>query len=1620
MAHVGQVFESREALSASGVHAPPRDAVSGDDSAGVFSLVLSAQHCHVDKGDCVEWTEQIRDKAVSEAEGISGNILAGPRLWLTISCRRGQVIRLVRASGCSEHGPHKGYRYEGLFRVSRHWEMEILPGAAVHCFRLNMATRAHIEQGKYRARRTDSAMADVSKRVEQFLLDAPGRWACLRCTKRCSCILNQTLGQSSADSRHRLAGWPNWLERCPQLATDADDSAKPGAEMRDQSSRVLQGDSDGAEALAPGGSSLRQLLLKGHQRHSRVSCRAGARRQSRLRQVSIAETLERLRVRCPAALQSEIDWCALGHPEEGGDAWHHQQGDGITGIVSDSGSKGCGRDAPALAQKSRRKSNEPRHLSEAKVRKENHLELSPVKLPAISLGVRLASLAPVQCASPHAAPRSNHLEDSEDPDLSSSVLERDRPLGPQLSSIFENLATLLDVLKGHAPGFSEQPEQTIKRVTDVIYALHAKFTAEFPSLQDATDDSTDLRQFVDTVAREVTALCDRYPLEVWIDFNQSLTARPTGDQSNGENVSRVLRALLQLRWLGLEWLHLLSTKAAARDQISRHLEEHARRTASELIPLIAVLPDAHTLEASDSLIDRPLLALWHRLLMALDQPGGSVVNTVPAVLTPFWQLVNRELCGAQTIIPKPVTLPKHAKAHSVPMHMLQWRLRCVCTLLPLYSLEPEEGGQELRGCTRLLAPNWLLLDDLLGEPLSVLHRASCSIDDPSAAVPPVPSEACIAQAREAATIILRLCCDLSSVWTSSFDAALTIWKRHPPPSSPCGSSRAHHWFPPFERWRCKLNASEVSGSPVFAASNWTTPDDVRTLALRFLTAGMLSVASSGDDKQLKRARSKLQSWASSRAMKVLCPATHRWVEEGGGGWQVGCIDNVWSHVAALLAFAESTSMDDLNAIAQIVKSVGSKLSLRDSGNLPSLMVFEAQVRLMQCAQNIGQAQLEKISCELVRTMSELMASRGSVAATSKKIGCHQRERAHGEDDIVLVVLERCSKLLQQVPKLPSSNDGGERLLLSKELAAVVRAGPTTLCLSALRVLAAALDSAIAPKIAVEDAVRRATDAGEDEDSLLFLLDEQLIFESSSADSWAIKVAPTLAGEAWFPPELAGSFRCILAERLLTRMNDMGLQAGKEGHAVDAPHEARMLAKCWARMEWLISSREAASAQAARFSQLARLLERHLDGASMAKRSIASAVENKLYLELRVSPIRFLSQFFACAGNAVGIWLDHQLEVVERLWFASMVEPTSTDQLSLTKELLKATRLTDQRRKLEWPRSVLLFALHDIASDALLFDRGSWSSLRLPALLTTIGYMARKLAETSSVFLRSRVEKVIHNVAQLMPNRLKELCELKSSELPRYTEFVLRITGRLFHQLPSVLAQGTMAELLVKQVLLEELPSVLSGLARMTTGQTFSPVGRLLTEVLEHFHRDKGRIRGGRAALSRALREPELHPVMQHFAKVLLLPKVLGSEEVVREPPSAVRFHALNALSGLEALHEILGKTVRDGATQTLLLDNVLPVLLHRLVRCNCTSSAECALAAELFLGVIEWLASPSLAMSSEARDLSSPSLLLQVLHSLDSQQRSGQTLRVNLLVNLLRTVFLMTAHTMLAEISICS
>ena len=134
--------------------------------------------------------------------------------------------------------------------------------------------------------------------------------------------------------------------------------------------------------------------------------------------------------------------------------------------------------------------------------------------------------------------------------------------------------------------------------------------------------------------------------------------------------------------------------------------------------------------------------------------------------------------------------------------------------------------------------------------------------------------------------------------------------------------------------------------------------------------------------------------------------------------------------------------------------LGSKLVVGEHGSTPSgsyarLLIFEGLMRLMLAAQQIGNAQLERIATVLANVIAQM--SRASAGGA-------------GGDEVLLVVQERCSKLLQCIPDAPSSADGGERLLLGEELALTVRRGPPELCAAALRVLGAALSSAIEPQV----------------------------------------------------------------------------------------------------------------------------------------------------------------------------------------------------------------------------------------------------------------------------------------------------------------------------------------------------------------------------------------------------------------------------------------------------------------------------------------------------------------------------------------------------------------------------
>merc|ERR1711871_1872066 len=107
--------------------------------------------------------------------------------------------------------------------------------------------------------------------------------------------------------------------------------------------------------------------------------------------------------------------------------------------------------------------------------------------------------------------------------------------------------------------------------------------------------------------------------------------------------------------------------------------------------------------------------------------------------------------------------------------------------------------------------------------------------------------------------------------------------------------------------------------------------------------------------------------------------------------------------------------------------------------------------------------------------------------------------------------------------------------------------------------------------------------------------------------------------------------------------------------------------------------------------------------------------------------------------------------------------------------------------------------------------------------------------------------------------------------------------------------------------------------------------------------------------------------------------------------------------------------------QKVLMEEVLPVLVRRLLRCSCATSAECALAAQLFSATVDWLGSPCLgkylgsATSGEALEAETkvlPPLLLQ-LHRRDAEQVPVTT-RAEAVLDSLLTSFLMAAHKLLS------
>ena len=131
------LYESRGALSRAGVHRPLRAGISGSAAEGADSIVLSGGYeDDRDDGDVVVYTGQGGRDPRSGRQRSHQMLLRGS-LALSRSRLLALPVRVVRGSALrSAYAPVRGYRYDGLYRVSGEWKERGRAGFLVWRFRL--------------------------------------------------------------------------------------------------------------------------------------------------------------------------------------------------------------------------------------------------------------------------------------------------------------------------------------------------------------------------------------------------------------------------------------------------------------------------------------------------------------------------------------------------------------------------------------------------------------------------------------------------------------------------------------------------------------------------------------------------------------------------------------------------------------------------------------------------------------------------------------------------------------------------------------------------------------------------------------------------------------------------------------------------------------------------------------------------------------------------------------------------------------------------------------------------------------------------------------------------------------------------------------------------------------------------------------------------------------------------------------------------------------------------------------------------------------------------------------------------------------------------------------------
>ena len=159
----GSEFENRHDLSGYGVHRPLQAGISGSQTEGADSIVLSGGYeDDEDLGDVIIYTGH-GGRSLDTGFQVTDQQLVRQNLALALNCQRGLQVRVIRGyNHKSTFSPSQGYRYDGLFRVDSYWREKGRSGFFVWRFRLiklDATTPLSVAQ-------EDQPEYGVSKRVE--------------------------------------------------------------------------------------------------------------------------------------------------------------------------------------------------------------------------------------------------------------------------------------------------------------------------------------------------------------------------------------------------------------------------------------------------------------------------------------------------------------------------------------------------------------------------------------------------------------------------------------------------------------------------------------------------------------------------------------------------------------------------------------------------------------------------------------------------------------------------------------------------------------------------------------------------------------------------------------------------------------------------------------------------------------------------------------------------------------------------------------------------------------------------------------------------------------------------------------------------------------------------------------------------------------------------------------------------------------------------------------------------------------------------------------------------------------------------------------------------------------